>query len=145
MSMKNRVIWREGLFIKPQHFQQQQRHQDYVTESLLSAFSGHYSGFTSLVINEDILRLGRVGISEATGIMPDGTLFSLPSQDELPPPIDITPLNDTGNNIIYLALPLHSATVNEIAAGHNNHLTARYKEFSLDVRDLHTEAVMSVC
>ncbi|AUU00818.1 type VI secretion system baseplate subunit TssK [Morganella morganii] len=140
MSMKNRVIWREGLFIKPQHFQQQQRHQDYVTESLLSAFFGHYAGFTSLVINEDILRLGRVGISEATGVMPDGTLFSMPSQDELPPPIDITPLNDTGNNIIYLALPLHSATVNEIAAGHNNHLTARYKEFRLDVRDLHTES-----
>lgn len=29
MPTKNRVIWREGLFIKPQHFQQQQRHNDY--------------------------------------------------------------------------------------------------------------------
>ncbi|HCM63955.1 MAG TPA: type VI secretion system baseplate subunit TssK [Morganella sp. (in: Bacteria)] len=139
MSMKNRVIWREGLFIKPQHFQQQQRHQDYVTQSLLSAFIGHYAGLTSLVINDDILRLGRVGISEATGVMPDGTLFSMPSQDELPPPIDITGLNDTGNNIIYLALPLHSATVNEIATSGNNQLTARYKECRQDVRDLHTE------
>lgn len=127
MSMKNRVIWREGLFIKPQHFQQQQRHQDYVTQSLLSAFIGHYAGLTSLVINDDILRLGRVGISEATGVMPDGTLFSMPSQDELPPPIDISGLNDTGNNIIYLALPLHSATVNEIATSDNNQLTARYR------------------
>nr|WP_301540986.1 hypothetical protein [Proteus mirabilis] len=38
MSTKNRVIWREGLFIKPQHFQQQQRHQDYMTVSILNNF-----------------------------------------------------------------------------------------------------------
>ena len=27
-TMKNRVLWREGMFVLPQHFQQQQRHND---------------------------------------------------------------------------------------------------------------------
>ena len=35
MSTKNKVIWHEGLFIKPQHFQQQQRYQDYIIETLI--------------------------------------------------------------------------------------------------------------
>ena len=26
MSSRNRVVWREGLFVKPQHFQQEARH-----------------------------------------------------------------------------------------------------------------------
>ena len=45
---KNRVIWREGLFIKPQHFQQQQRHQDYMTVSILNNFFSHFWGFSTL-------------------------------------------------------------------------------------------------
>lgn len=29
-TMKNKVIWQEGLFALPQHFQQQQRHCEYL-------------------------------------------------------------------------------------------------------------------
>ncbi|MGL4479312.1 MAG: type VI secretion system baseplate subunit TssK, partial [Aeromonas veronii] len=44
MSSRNRVIWREGLFIKPQHFQQQQRHSDYALHARLSALSDYFYG-----------------------------------------------------------------------------------------------------
>ena len=30
MATRNRVIWGEGTFVRPQHFQQQQRHLDYL-------------------------------------------------------------------------------------------------------------------
>ena len=29
MSVHNRVVWSDGLFIKPQHFQQQQRYLEH--------------------------------------------------------------------------------------------------------------------
>ncbi len=92
MSTKNRVIWREGLFIKPQHFQQQQRHQDYVTESILKSFISHFWGFSTLSLSNDLYSLGRIGIQEASGVMPDGTIFSIPNQDLSPQPIDIKTL-----------------------------------------------------
>lgn len=57
MSSRNRVIWREGLFIKPQHFQQQQRHSDYALHARLSALSDYFYGLQSLAINEDYLAL----------------------------------------------------------------------------------------
>ena len=36
-TMKNKVIWQEGLFALPQHFQQQQRHCEYLLNRRLDA------------------------------------------------------------------------------------------------------------
>ena len=140
MSTKNRVVWREGLFIKPQHFQQQQRHQDYVAESILKSYISHYWGLTSLTMSEELYSMGRIGIKEASGVMPDGTVFSLPDQDILPQPIDIKNINEGDNNVIYLAFPLVNSTVNEVSTEHSgNRLLSRYSDSMEDVRDLHTE------
>ncbi|MCX9109669.1 MULTISPECIES: type VI secretion system baseplate subunit TssK [Providencia] len=140
MSTKNRVIWREGLFIKPQHFQQQQRHQDYVTESILKSFISHFWGFSTLSLSNDLYSLGRIGIQEASGIMPDGTIFSIPNQDLSPQPIDIKNITDSDSNVIYLAFPLANGNVGEISNEHNgSRLLSRYSESTENVRDLHTE------
>lgn len=56
MPTKNRVIWREGLFIKPQHFQQQQRHNDYQLHQRFSTLHGYSYGFHSLVINQEVVK-----------------------------------------------------------------------------------------
>lgn len=42
-TMKNKVIWQEGLFALPQHFQQQQRHCEYLLNRRLDAL-GDFSG-----------------------------------------------------------------------------------------------------
>lgn len=139
MPTKNRVIWREGLFIKPQHFQQQQRHNDYVLHSRVSSLLSHGYGLNTLEINHEILKLGRVGITAASGIMPDGTVFDIPHQDITPAPLDIPNLNDAASSVIYLALPMQNDSIVEIdsaqAAGNN---ITRFKELTMDVRDLHT-------
>ncbi|QLQ66298.1 MULTISPECIES: type VI secretion system baseplate subunit TssK [Providencia] len=140
MSTKNRVIWREGLFIKPQHFQQQQRHQDYVTESILKSFISHFWGFSTLSLSNDLYSLGRIGIQEASGVMPDGTIFSIPNQDLSPQPIDIKNITDSDSNVIYLAFPLANGNVGEISNEHNgSRLLSCYSESTENVRDLHTE------
>lgn len=36
-TMKNKVIWQEGVFALPQHFQQQQRHCEYLLARRLDA------------------------------------------------------------------------------------------------------------
>ncbi|OTA15545.1 hypothetical protein Xvie_02626 [Xenorhabdus vietnamensis] len=140
MPGKNRVIWHEGLFIKPQHFQQQQKHIDYLAHSLVSVLTPYAHGFSSLSINDDLLKLGRIGITEASGIMPDGTIFSAPSQDLLPKPLDIENINDLKSKDIYLALPMSSDTIREIADRDAETQSAvRYRELPTDVRDLHTK------
>ena len=49
MRNQNRVLWKEGLFIQPQHFQQQQRHIDYLIGNQLTKFNNTYNfGFQKL-------------------------------------------------------------------------------------------------
>ncbi len=136
MSSRNRVIWREGLFIKPQHFQQQQRHSDYALHARLSALSDYFYGLQSLAINEDYLGFGRIALVGATGILPDGTVFNIPNDDMLPTPLEVTDAS-VANQKVYLALPLSVSGVNEV--GQCGQVATRLQAHRHDVRDLHSE------
>ncbi|HGY1014940.1 TPA: type VI secretion system baseplate subunit TssK [Aeromonas salmonicida subsp. smithia] len=136
MSSRNRVIWREGLFIKPQHFQQQQRHSEYALHARLSALSDYFYGLQSLAINEDYLGFGRIALVGATGILPDGTVFNIPNDDMLPAPLEITDAS-VANQKVYLALPLSVNGVNEVNQG--GQVATRLQAHRHDVRDLHSE------
>ncbi|MCD6615948.1 type VI secretion system baseplate subunit TssK [Aeromonas veronii] len=136
MSSRNRVIWREGLFIKPQHFQQQQRHSDYALHARFSALSDYFYGLQSLAINEDYLGFGRIALVGATGILPDGTVFNIPNDDVLPTPLEITDAS-VANQKVYLALPLSVSGVNEVNQG--GQVATRLQAHRHDVRDLHSE------
>ncbi|MGY3901899.1 type VI secretion system baseplate subunit TssK [Aeromonas lusitana] len=136
MSSRNRVIWREGLFIKPQHFQQQQRHSDYALHARLSALSDYFYGLQSLAINEDYLGFGRIALVGATGILPDGTVFNIPNDDVLPTPLEVTDAS-VANQKVYLALPLSVSGVNEVNQG--GQVATRLQAHRHDIRDLHSE------
>ncbi|MGY3887154.1 type VI secretion system baseplate subunit TssK [Aeromonas aquatica] len=136
MSSRNRVIWREGLFIKPQHFQQQQRHSEYALHARLSALSDYFYGLQTLVINEDYLGFGRIALVGATGILPDGTVFNIPNDDVLPTPLEVTDAS-VANQKVYLALPLSVSGVNEVNQG--GQVATRLQAHRHDVRDLHSE------
>ncbi|MFP1909580.1 type VI secretion system baseplate subunit TssK [Lonsdalea quercina] len=137
MSSRNRIIWREGLFIKPQHFQQQQRHTDYTLHARLSAMGDFFYGLQSLTINEEYLNFGRIALVSATGIMPDGTVFNIPSDDMLPQPLEITDASVV-NQKVYLAIPLSVSGVSEVNHG-GQQIATRLHAHRHDVRDLHSE------
>ena len=61
-TMKNKVIWQEGLFALPQHFQQQQRHCEYLLTRRLDALGDFFWGFTELSINTELLAQGKIMI-----------------------------------------------------------------------------------
>ena len=104
MSWNNKVIWSEGMFLRPQHFQQQTRYLENFIEKRCSAFGKYGWGFSSIKIDETLLGLGKFAISEAQGIFPDGTPFNIPELDDPPPPKEISEL--VHNSVIYLNMPL---------------------------------------
>jgi type VI secretion system protein ImpJ len=103
MSWNNRVIWSEGLFLRPQHFQQSDRYFEKLVRSRAGALRPYPWGVTELRINRDMLGLGKFAIEEARGVLEDGTPFSIPDDADHPPPLDIP--ENTRNAIVYLALP----------------------------------------
>ena len=89
MSAHNRVVWSEGLFLQPQHFQQQDRYLERYIESRCQALIPYSWGFTEIEIERDYLRIGKFGLRRASGVFPDGTPVRMPDDDPLPDPIDI--------------------------------------------------------
>jgi len=74
--MPKHIAWREGLFIRPQHFQQSSYTQ-YNEMMLRTKITGvNMWGLTSLDMDDQLLSMGKVSCMTAEGILPDGTLFS---------------------------------------------------------------------
>jgi type VI secretion system protein ImpJ len=107
MSVYNRVIWSEGLFLQPQHFQQQDRYVERYVETRCEGLIAHSWGFTELEIERDFLSIGKFGLRRVAGVFPDGTPFRMPEDAPLPEPLDIgAPVRD---QVLMLALPLRRA------------------------------------
>ena len=104
MSANSRVIWSEGLFLQPQHFQQQERYVERFVETRCRSLVPHAWGFTEIEFERDLLAIGKAALRRLSGVFPDGTPFQLPDDDPLPAPIDIG--TDVRNQILYLAVPL---------------------------------------
>jgi type VI secretion system protein ImpJ len=111
MSWRNKVVWSQGMFLQPHHFQQEARFTERLIDSRIRALTPHAWGFTDLQLDDALLALGRVGIARASGIWPDGTPFAIPQLDPAPAPLDIPP--DLKNEVIYLALPVQREGLNE--------------------------------
>ncbi|WP_309644006.1 type VI secretion system baseplate subunit TssK [Phenylobacterium sp.] len=103
----NKVLWAEGMFLRTQHFQQFDRHVERLARDGLQALRPFAFGFTSLEIDEALLKTGVVALSKASGLLPDGTLFSLPESDDHPAPFEAPA--DLRESVIHLALPIRRA------------------------------------
>ncbi len=70
----NPVAWTEGMFLRPQHFQQ---HDVYLEERLryhLSVLNPYHWGVREMTINEDALADHRFEIQQLEAVMPGGTI-----------------------------------------------------------------------
>lgn len=136
MTVTNRVVWSDGLFIKPQHFQQQQRYLEHQINERALAVSDYLYGFSDLELNAEYLSFGRVGLVRGAGLFPDGTRFNLPQDDVMPEPLEISDAS-VANQVVYLALPLGSDNLSEVEWPDGS-VTGRFRAQSAEIRDLHS-------
>lgn len=104
MSTRSRVVWAEGLFLQPQHLQQQERRFEHLIAMQVAAHAPLTWGFAELEIDDSALALGKLVIQKARGTLPDGTWFDVPSVDPAPAPLEIPA--DAKDELIVLALPV---------------------------------------
>lgn len=129
---KNKVIWSEGAFLQPQHFQQQERYLESMVDQSLRQLHPFGWGFTQLRIDQPALAHGQIRITEAAGILPDGTPFSCPDQDAAPPPLEIG--IETKDAMAYLGLPLERQGIASVAL--DAPLRATLHRYITEIEDL---------
>ena len=122
------IVWREGLFIRPQHFQQNSFYLKAELMHRTKNSGANMWGLFNLEIDRGNLSLGKVLIKEISGIMPDGTLFDINESEQILGR-EIKE-SDVGEEL-YLSLPLAIANSKEIYFEYDEEKPTRYKAKSL--------------
>lgn len=137
MSKHNRVMWSEGMFLQPQHFQyQDEYHQHQLSET--SQRSGAFNwGVQELEVDVDALAQGRLQLTRLKLVFPDGTLVDAPQHDPLPPARDLGELNGVSECRIYAALRLTEPfSSNVVDDQHQRGTSRRYRQRFSNLPDL---------
>lgn len=138
MAGKNRVAWHEGMFLRPQHFQAQDRWAEGQLAARVDYLRPWPWGLTTLEIDEDLATLGKFAIVRAAGILPDGTPFSIP--DDLPPPEPLDVPGDARDALISLTLPAGQSGAVQFREADTGTANSRGDMRQLDARYLVDEA-----
>jgi len=132
MTWEKRVVWSEGMMLQPQHFQQQSRYHESQLRNSIALCRPHYWGISSIEIDKSHLKNGKLCLSSAEGILPDGSHFNFPYIDNVPVAIDVN--EDLLNSTIYLALSIRRNGNTETFR--DNSTQSRYDIVEHEARDV---------
>ena len=125
MSSHSKVLWKEGLFLRPQHFQQNDRYHERLLDARVRHITPYPWGFSVLELDRHLLEQRKLGLRRATGVMPDGAPFDIPGNSSVPPPLDIP--EAAGGQMVWLTLPMVSPNTREVDAA-KSESASRYVE-----------------
>ncbi|XQM31655.1 type VI secretion system baseplate subunit TssK [Burkholderia gladioli] len=141
MSYSAKVLWGEGLFLRPQHFQRQDAYHEARLFESLQAIQPYNWGVRSVKLDRDAISSNVLRLSELSLIFPDGALYSAPQADDLPPPVALDTLPEGINDFtFYLALhPLREAGSNYVENAEGGFLS-RFTSDNAPIADQFTDA-----
>jgi type VI secretion system protein ImpJ len=141
MSWYDKVVWQEGMFLRAQHFQQQDRYLEHLLQARTAPLRPHPWGVTELSLDRDLLGAGKFAIANAAGVLEDGTPFAIPGQADQPAPLDLP--DGTRNAVVYLAAPIRQPGSPEVAFTEGpDSGGARYGLRSFEAFDTHSDSTL---
>lgn len=130
--LPERVMWTQGMGVGPVHLQQQDRYTDAQLRLRGAMLRPHAWGFTEFTIDEHHLTLGKIVLSKAKGMLPDGTLFEV-GHGQPTLSLDIAP--GMTNRRVMLALPMSLDNALETRDEDTLGLSTRYIRTPVRIRD----------
>ena len=140
MNHSTKILWGEGLFLRPQHFQQQDRYHESRLHTIANALHPYAWGVTKIAVDRDTLANNGLRLQELNAIFPDGEQYFAPGCDSLPETINLDNIPLTQQTLtFYASLPVikdHGGNFNPVDQTSN---AARYSQVNLDTADLFTQ------
>ncbi|WP_431280621.1 type VI secretion system baseplate subunit TssK [Humitalea sp. 24SJ18S-53] len=141
MAWHDKVVWQEGMFLRAQHFQQQDRYLEHLLQARAAPLRAHPWGITEFALDRDLLAAGKFAISNVAGVLEDGTPFAIPGTADQPAPLDLA--EGTRNQVVYLALPVRQPGSPEVTATDGAEAAAaRYHLRPFEAYDTHSDATL---
>ncbi len=139
-----KVLWGEGLFIRPQHFQQQDRYHEWRLAQAMTTMHPYAWGVRQIRIDMDALKAGRLRLLELQLVLPDGEFYNAPAEDDLPEPLTLEPIFGKDSELVFHAAlgPVRSNGSNIAGedAENNDKESARYFQREVETADQFTQA-----
>jgi len=132
MTWYSKVAWSQGMFVQPQHFQQQTRYVENLVRSRCSGIAPYDWGINEIRLDTDLLAQGKFAIEKCSGRFDDGTPFDISHAEDGPTVLDVPEIQAV---TVYLTLPLRRIGMIEIDTENSQEGLARYQTKEHDVRD----------
>jgi type VI secretion system protein ImpJ len=115
----SKVLWGEGLFLRPQHFQRQDAYHEWRLLQMSRLLHPYAWGVRVVKPDADALQAGLLRLLEVQAVLPDGEMVSAPGEDELPAAVSLAELPAGTSEVVYhLAVaPLRRVGSNFTPAG----------------------------
>jgi len=145
MFRSSKVLWGEGQFLRPQHFQLQDAYHEWRTAEMAGSLHPYAWGLRKLVVDVDALSTGVLRIEHLQLVLPDGELFNAPQDDPLPAPVSLHHTETGVAEITFHAVmaPVRSTGGNLGAADTAAEGAVRYLQKNVPSADLFTQAAES--
>ena len=141
MSGRDRVVWSEGMFLRVQHFQQADRWTEHVVSASVRDLVPHRWGFAEVMIDRDMLAIGKFALSSCRGAFADGTPFRVPEDADHPAPLELT--GTERSTIVYLKLPMQQPGAYEIGLERREDAGTRFRRADFEITDANTGSFAS--
>ncbi|WP_445114514.1 type VI secretion system baseplate subunit TssK [Acinetobacter sp. WZC-1] len=139
MFKAEKILWGEGLFLRPQHFQLQDTyHEQRLNHTIRSTVPFAY-GIQDIRYDESQLGTHILTLEKIEMVWQDGEIYNAPARDLLPEPVQLDDLDLHGEMLIYLALPVLQANKQNVDSKKGTQPT-RYHSYLAETHDLFTEA-----
>lgn len=142
MIQAQRVLWGEGMFLRPQHFQQQAL---FFEQSLAQGLPMHTWGVRRVAMDNQALKNGILRVDVLSLVFQDGFAVDAPTSEPLPQARHLNELPQLGNKTrVYACLPLLNAFgCNTRESGQEVSRPTRFVSERAVVTDLYTCAIDS--
>ncbi|OUS31431.1 type VI secretion system-associated protein [Gammaproteobacteria bacterium 45_16_T64] len=133
MAFQDKVIWTEGMFLRPQHMQQHDRYIDSQFRERNRLLQRYGWGVKTLSVDENLLGQGTFSITKCSGVLADGTLFHVGSAFGYPLTLSLN--ESIQDQKVYLCLPVVLPGSDEAELDENPESLTRYLKKEVEVRD----------
>jgi len=131
VSWESKVVWSEGLFLQPHHFQQADRYAEALVSGVARRAGSYLWGFSDLEIDEEVLKFGKFAVASCSGLTPDGAVFRVPHAEDHPPSLDVP--ESIKDCVVYLSVPARRHGATEVDLSGAEQSAARFRPDELEI------------
>jgi type VI secretion system protein ImpJ len=141
----SKVLWGEGLFLRPQHFQRQDAYHEWRLAEATRTLHPYAWGVRRLKVDIEGLQSSVLRLEELSLVFPDGEFFSAPGEDALPAPLNLADWPDQQTNQVFYAAiaPLRTTGTNAAMDEASDDGSLHYRRAAQEANDQFTQAAQA--